>query len=313
MPIDLTAIHGTAWTCEPAGLRRAIASIARVPTCPSGRELVAERIRRMDVARQASARAIGGVGRGQKIGVIPIYGPVEQRLTAALDKAGGTSLEEVSAMFDVLVNDPSVGSIVLHIDSPGGSSYGTQELSDAIYSARRQKPIYCIADSMCCSASYWIGTAANEVYVTPGGDVGSVGVYCVHVDESQALEEDGIKVTIVSAGEYKAELANVKPLTDSAKAYLQASVDETYQAFVSGVARNRGVSTATVLADYGQGRVLGASRALAAGLVDGIMTFDQLMSKLLGGGESGQRGARAASAEVLRLRHEQRRRLVGVA
>src|SRR5687767_8826330 len=130
----LKSLDGTHWLMEPGRLRRAVEQVARCPTCPTARELVELRRLRLEESRQVSARAI----RAQKgkVGIIPIHGPVEQRMSASLEKTGGTSLEEVGVAFDVLLADPQVASIVFHIDSPGGSSYGTEELADKIFAAR---------------------------------------------------------------------------------------------------------------------------------------------------------------------------------
>ncbi len=307
MPFDPRSLDGTTWLCEPGYVRRAVQRLAAIPTCPTARELVEARHRRLEAAKQASSGALRAT-KG-RIGVIPIYGPVEQRVTAELEKLGGTSLEEVGTALDMLVADASVSAIVLHIDSPGGSSYGTQELSDKIYAARGAKKIYAIADSLAASASYWIATAAEQLMVTPGGDVGSVGVYAVHIDESKALEEEGLQVTMISAGKYKTEFASFAPLGDDARAALQEQVDYTYTKFLAGLKRNRGLSMEEVRKNFGQGRVVNAEQAVAAKMADRVMPLDELLGRLTGGmaADNGKR----ATAEILRLRHEHAKRRAG--
>jgi signal peptide peptidase SppA len=190
------------------------------------------------------------------------------------------------------------------VDSPGGSISGTQELADKIYNARKTKPIYAIADSMAASAALWIASAAGHFCCTPGGEVGSVGVYCIHVDESEANKRDGMNVSVIAAGKYKMECGPFAPLTDEARAYLQGSVDATYGKFLKAVARHRGVSVADVKAKYGEGRLLNADDALKAGLIDSVRTFDDLMGKLTGGQWSPAASAgRAAEDEVRRLKY----------
>ncbi len=248
-----------------------------------------------------------------KIGVIRILGPVDQRASSALMKAGGTPLSFVSAALDALLDNPEVGAIVLDIDSPGGSSYGTQELSDKIFAARARKPIYAIANSMAASAGYWIASAASMLIATPGGDLGSIGVYAMHIDQSGAMEKDGIKVTMVSAGDYKTELAPFAPLSADAKTAMQEMVDATYDKFVKGVARNRGVSPETVRANYGKGRVMSADKALAAGAIDRILSMDDLMRRLTGEPNgvvvAGQRAEATAERRMslLRAQHATRK------
>lgn len=301
---DVKSLDGSLWLAEPVALRRLVARVLRVPTCPAARDLAKARRKRLEVARNAAAAAVRST-KG-KVGVIPVYGPVQQRRSAEMEKADGTSLQEVSAAFDALVADPSVTAIVLDVDSPGGSSYGVEELSDKIYAARARKPSYAVANSMACSAAYWVATAASHLSVTPGGDVGSVGVYALHVDESKANELEGVSVEIVSAGKYKAEFAPTGPLTDAAREHLQEQVDATYGKFVAAVARNRGCSVADVRANFGQGRVVNADQAVRAKMVDKVAPFEDVLGKLTGGGSV---GGRRASADVLRWRQEQRLRV----
>lgn len=298
---DPKVLNGRYFLATPEAIREAVARLSVFPSCPSAREVVEERQRRCEEARQAASKAIRAT-RG-KIGVIGIYGVVEQRMSSALMKLGGTSTEEVGIALDAMLADSTVDAIVLDVDSPGGSVYGVEELSDKIYNARGKKKIYAIANSLAASAGYWLLSAAEVVAVTPGGDVGSVGVYAVHVDESKAIEAEGLSVSIVSAGKYKVEFANTGPLTPEAKAYLQDQVNDTYSKFLNALKRNRGVSLDTVRRDFGEGRVLGADKALAAKMVDKVMTFDELLGRLTGNAADGKR----ASVEVLRLRQARRK------
>lgn len=313
--LDLTVLHNTAWLVDPSHAQLLATRLAGFDRCFTGREVAAERKQRLAEARQAGSLALQGSGVDHveeraaarpiraakgKVGVIPVHGPVEQRLTSALMKLGGTSTEEVGAALDALLNDSSVEAIVLHVDSPGGGIYGVEELSDKIYAARGRKKIYAMADSLAASAAYWIATAAETVVVTPGGDVGSVGVYAIHVDKSKALEKEGLSVTLARAGKYKAEFAPFAPLGDATKGHLQEVVDGSYQKFLAALKRNRGVSLEHVRKEFGEGRLVGAAPSVERKMADRVMTFDQLLARLTGG--SGGEGGGRASADVLRRR-----------
>ena len=69
-----------------------------------------------------------------------------------------------------------MGQIIFDLDSPGGVVYGVPELAAKIRAFRNTKPIYAVANSEAGSAAYWIGSAASKFYVTPSGQVGSIGV-----------------------------------------------------------------------------------------------------------------------------------------
>ncbi len=256
----------------------------------------------LELATQAEApRAIRAI-KG-KVGVIPIYGPVDQKMSGELMKAGGTPLDFVSAALDSLLGNSGVGAIVLRMDTPGGSISGVQELSDKIFAARAEKPIYAIADSTAASAGLWLAAAATMFVATPGGGgstVGSHGVYTMHVDESAAMEAEGVKVTMVSAGKYKTEFSPYGPISDESKAEAQAKVNNIYGEFTASLAKFRDKSPGHVRDNFGQGRMLTSAQALSVGMIDRILSFQSLMAKLTGVGV----GSTGPSAEKLLLLHE---------
>ncbi|ARK96160.1 S49 family peptidase [Burkholderia pseudomallei] len=227
--------------------------------------------------RGASARAGNG-----SIAVLPMYGVVTQRGNMADDISGPGSMSTqmfAQALRSALADD-SVDAVLIDIDSPGGSVYGVQELADEIYQARGQKPVVTIANSLAASAAYWLGSAASEFYVTPGGEVGSIGVWSAHEDWSKALADAGVTTTLISAGKYKTEGNPYGPLSADAQSFMQSRVDDYYGAFTKAVARNRGVPVATVREGMGQGRVLGAQAAKEAGMVDDIAAFDDVIRRM---------------------------------
>lgn len=305
MAFDIRLLNDTAWLCEPQWMRQAIARLSVIPECPTARELVVERNRRIEVARNAAVAAVRGV-KG-KVGVIPIYGLIEQRMSAAMEKLGGTAVEEISASLDVLLREKSVDAIVLDVDSPGGVSYGIEELSDKIFAAREKKRIFSNANSVMASAAIWLGSAASHVSAMPGADVGSVGVYSVHIDESKALEDEGLKIEMVTAGKYKTEYASTGPLSADARENLQMQVDYTYGKFLAALKRNRNTTLDKVKKDFGEGRILNADQAKEAGMIDKILSFEELLCSLLGN-SGNSNGNRTAIAHILKLRHEQRKR-----
>lgn len=248
-------------------------------------------------AQRAESRKQSGM-----TAVIPVYGVLTQRPPEDISGNGGTSSAMVAQAVKQAVNDSNVAQILLEFDTPGGSVYGITEAATAIFNARQQKPVIGIANSMAASAGLWLAAQCSEFYCTDGGEVGSIGVYTAHQYIGKALEKEGVEVNLISAGDYKTEGNPFEPLGDEARAAIQLRVDQYYSAFVNAVARGRGVDAATVGKKYGQGRMLGAEDALAAGLIDGITTFDALLDKLRAdaGKLSAQRPNRSRNA-ALRL------------
>ena len=228
--------------------------------------------------RKQMAAASTGTG----IAVLPLYGVVTQRgnMVDDISGPGSTSTQQFTSVLRQMLADDTVGQILIDIDSPGGSVYGVAELASEIVKARTQKPVIAVANSLAASAAYWIGCSASEFYVTPGGEVGSIGVWQAHFDYSKALEEEGVKPTLISAGKFKVEGNPYVPLDEQAQAFMQSRVDDYYNAFVEAVAVGRGVSISDVRDGMGEGRVLGADAALAMNMVDGISTFDEVLAKM---------------------------------
>ncbi|OYV47887.1 MAG: peptidase S49, partial [Burkholderiales bacterium 21-58-4] len=166
---------------------------------------------RQRIAADQSVRAIraqsNGSAGGGLIAVLPLYGVITQRgnMVDALSGPGSCSTQLFAAAFRDALADEAVAQILIDIDSPGGSVYGVAELAAEVLAARARKPVVAVANSLAASAAYWIGSAASEFYCTPGGEVGSIGVWQAHEDISDALLYEGIDVTLISAGKYKVE------------------------------------------------------------------------------------------------------------
>ena len=249
-------------------------------------------------ARRQAATAVSSGG----IAVLPLYGLVTQRgnMVDGVSGPGSVSTQQFASALRQALADDTVSQILIDIDSPGGSVYGVSELADEITSARAQKPVVAIANSLAASAAYWIGSAASEFYVSPGGEVGSIGVWQAHFDHSQALAAEGVKPTLIAAGKYKVEGNPYAPLAVEAQSFMQSRVDDYYASFTKAVARARGVPIAQVRDGMGEGRVLGADAALAQNMVDGVASFDDVLRKM-------RRDAKAmAKPKASRLAYAQR-------
>lgn len=274
----LRAVENQPWMIAPSKLEQITQIlIARSETgsYPEASDIEAMEARQRD--RVASRGAVA---------VMPLFGTISRRMGMLGAMSGGASIETFANSFDEVMRDDSVSAVLIDIDSPGGSVYGVEELSRKIFDARKHKRIVAVADQLMASAAYYIGSAADELIVTPSGEVGSIGVYTVHFDWSEHLEKAGIKATIIKAGEHKAEGNPYEILGEDAAEHVQMMVDDYYDQFVRAVARNRKVSVAKVRQDFGGGRTFTAKRALERGMVDRIATMDQVIDELRGAKKS---------------------------
>ncbi len=274
----LAYVRETPWAIHPKMLA-VILDLVRYRA--DGGRLTDEEIReRIEAAQGERQRK---TVQGGAVAVVNVFGPIVQHASMFSDISGMASTEAITGNFRAAMGDPNVKAVVLNIDSPGGGVYGVMELADEIREARGQKPIVAVANSQAASAAYWIASAADEVVVTPGGEVGSIGVFTAHQDLSEALALEGVKVTLISAGKYKTEANPYAPLSDDARDALQASVDAYYKEFVNAVAKGRGRSPSEVRNGFGQGRMVVAKEAVKEGMADRVATLDATIDRLARG------------------------------
>jgi signal peptide peptidase SppA len=211
------------------------------------------------------------------IAVIPVHGTLVKR-TLGLEAASGlTSYGDIAAMLDAAIADPQINGILMDVDSPGGEASGSFELARRVREAAGIKPVWAVANDSAFSAAYAIASAANRIVVTETGGVGSIGVIALHVDQSVKDANDGYRFTAITAGSHKNDFSPHEPLTDTAKAELQAEVDRLYGLFVDHVAAMRNLSAEDVRATEA-GLYFGPN-AVAAGLADAVGTLDATLAE----------------------------------
>lgn len=274
------------WALTPAVLQ----TIARV----LGRRAAGERAFDGDVV--AAARRPAPAAGGGGLAVIPLYGIIVPRASLFSEISGGTSYEALTAQLREAMANSDISTILLDVDSPGGNVAGATEFAREVLKARATKTIVAQANFLMASGAYWVASAATEIVASPSAKVGSIGVLAIHEDLSKALEMDGINPTLISAGKYKTEGADIAPLTDEARAFIQGQVDHAYERFITDVANGRGVAPAKVRSGYGEGRAVSAPEALDLKMIDRIATMDETLARLTKPGSP--RAATATSAAL---------------
>lgn len=232
------------------------------------------------------------------VAVLPLFGTLFQH-GGDIALSGGTSTAEWTADFRRLAANAAVKTILIETHSPGGQVFGTDEAASAVRAEREsgRTRIVSIANSLMASAATWIATAADEVYVTPGGEIGSIGVVTIHTDYSKYDEKMGIKTTLISTHRKKIEGNPYEPLDAEARTSIEADLQVVYQRFVAAMAANRRTTAEKVESDFGGGGMLFAADAQKAGLADGVATLHELMSaeihRLKGAGKKSVRNRMA--------------------
>lgn len=255
----------------------------------------AHRLKAQEHGREAAPRPYERRG---SVAVVPLVGMLAPG--AWVEYFGGTSTEYARSAFLHAMADPDVGAVFLRVSSGGGEVAGTDELADAIYSMRGKKPIYAHVEDVGASAALWIASQADRVTANRTAMVGSYGVVAVLMDDGELLDKVGVKLHVVSTGEYKALLSEV-PVSEKALEYLRGLLEPAFAAFGDDLRRGRSLD-AKGLARVADGRIYGAAEAMSLGLVDAVMSREEALASATEAGD----GNVAAYHEVLRRRQVKR-------
>lgn len=213
------------------------------------------------------------------VAVIPICGTLVQKLGSLRPYSGMTGYDGIRQAFLTALADPEVSGICLDIDSAGGEVAGCFDLVDDIYNARGEKPIHAILSENAYSAAYAIASAADRISVPRTGGVGSIGVITMHLDWTQRIKDDGLKVTIITFGSRKAEGSPLRELSEEAFNAIQQDINAMGELFVSTVARNRGMSAKVIKST--QAACFMAADGVEIGLADEVCPPDAAFRYLL--------------------------------
>ena len=191
-----------------------------------------------------------------------------------------TGYTYIQKAWDRGMADPAVQRIALVINSGGGEVAGNFDLVDRMF-ASKKKPVCALVNESAYSAAFSIASVADNIILPRTGGVGSVGVVTSHVDMSKRMDENGIKVTFIFAGDHKVDGNPYEPLPDDVKNRMQARIDGLYDIFVSTVARNLGIGEDAVRAT--QALTYSAEEAVSVGFAHEIRAFDEAMASFSGG------------------------------
>jgi len=230
-------------------------------------------------ARQAKTSDQGGVleMRGSTA-IVNVSGPIFRYSNIFTDISGASSIETLAIAFEKARANSQVQSILLNIDSPGGEVSGVAEFAAQIYAARGDKKIVAYGGDLMASGAYWIAAAASEIVLAETAMAGSIGVVMAMVDRSMQDAARGVKTfQFVSSQSPK---KRVDPATDEGRSVLQTTTDDLADEFISAIAKYRGVAAETIISDFGQGGVLIARKAIAAGMADRLGSFEGVLATL---------------------------------
>jgi len=213
--------------------------------------------------------------RRPRVAVVPVKGMI-------VDGAGGGSplgprMVTTRALVKSLraaAKDRHCPAVVLHVDSPGGSAVASEVLLEEVQRLSKKKPVITFFDRVAASGGYMLALGGREIWAAPHAVAGSIGVFAGKFDASGLLSLLGVHRTVITRGENSGLFTTSRPFSPHERAALEASVEETYQAFLEHVATARKKTREEVHA-LGEGRVYSGRRALEVGLVDRLGGFEE--------------------------------------
>ena len=262
----LASLLNEPWLIEEAWLEMMVQSflVSETPTDPKMLEIL--KSDRLMGTRSAKIR-------GSKA-VVPIHGPIFSRPNILTEWLGiGMVLGNITGDIQSLLENPDIESIILDIDSPGGTVTGINEASNFIKVASEKKPITAYVGGVGASAAYWLASAANEIVLDATSRVGSIGVVVAY--PSPQADNDGyIEIVNTASPNKRPDIS-----TKEGKKVITAELDDLAEVFISTVATNRKVSEDTVLSKFGKGGILVGQKAISAGMADRLGSFEELMTE----------------------------------
>lgn len=206
----------------------------------------------------------------QGVAIIPIEGTLVHKGGWLGAYSGITSYQGLMAQVSMARRSPDVRGVVFEVDSYGGEVAGAFELAAAIAQLSREKPTLSILTDFAYSSGYLQASQARSVVMPEFGGAGSIGVIMMHADYSTALDEAGIKVTIIRAGKRKADGNPYEPLPADLLERWQGQAETMRQKFAETVAKARPGRITKAKALATEADAFDAAEALRLGLVDGV-------------------------------------------
>jgi protease-4 len=171
-------------------------------------------------------------------------------------------LEKVAA-------NTKVKGVILRIDSPGGTTAGSEAIYEAVRVIAKDKPVVAVMDTVAASGGYITAIAADRIVARGNTITGSIGVIFSFPEVSKLLDTLGIRIEELKSGELKAEPSPYRPVSDKVRAVSMEMVKDGYDWFTGLVAERRGLDIARVR-ELADGRVYTGRQAIAVKLIDAL-------------------------------------------
>ncbi len=182
----------------------------------------------------------------------------------------GINYHNLVPIITELADDDNVKGMVLRVNSPGGSAFGSDQIGEALdYFQSKGKPLAVSMGAYAASGGYWISAGADKIFANPLTITGSIGIFGLIPNVKGLADKLGVNPQTVSTNPNAQFPSLTESMTDEMKGVMQQYVNRGYEDFVGRVAKGRKMSVPAVKR-IAEGRVWDAISAKRIGLVDSI-------------------------------------------
>ena len=211
---------------------------------------------------------------GNVIAVYYAYGEIAGGSSASTNE--GINSEKVIKDLRKLKDNENVKAVVLRVNSPGGSAYGSEQIWYAVNQLKKEKPVIVSMGDYAASGGYYISCNADTIVAEPTTLTGSIGIFGMMPNAKGLTEKLGVNFDVVKTIPY-ADFGNLtRPMNDGEKGLMQMYVNNGYELFLTRCSDGRGISMEE-LDKIAQGRVWTGSTAKELGLVDELGGLDKAL------------------------------------
>lgn len=215
------------------------------------------------LADYVSARVSNAGGR-ENVAVLFADGEIVEG-NGYSDIASGRFVSEI----DRIRKDKTIKSVVLRVNSPGGSVIASEKIRTALKQLMEEKPVVASYGNYAASGGYWISAGTRKIYSDATCLTGSIGVFSMIPEFSKVTDKVGVNVVTVGSNKHSDMYSLMRPFDAEETANMQGYIEDVYERFVGLVAEGRSLDTERV-DELAQGRVWVGTDALDRGLVDEI-------------------------------------------
>ncbi len=183
------------------------------------------------------------------------------------NKNEGIDSEDISEdLLDIADND-KIKAVVLRINSPGGSAYGSEQIWKAVSVVKSKKPIVVSMGDYAASGGYYIACNTDKIFAQPTTLTGSIGIFGIFPNIGGLTDKLGIKFDNVKTNKYSDFGATYRPMNTEERAILQRYINNGYELFTKRCAEGRNMNIDSLKA-IAEGRIYSGTDAMRLGLVD---------------------------------------------